>query len=166
MRIHGKILTRNVIHKNVEEPELQIDKAEVEREKMILYFLINNYEEVGEKIVSKLLLEDFKVEKYKKIYNKILEIINIGNNNIYNSLTNIEEADFQSSLSEIMFSEYEINSVSKFTEDIINNYERNRLNSRKNEILKMINDNNLEKNEMRSLEKELNNIIIELAKMK
>lgn len=133
---------------------------------MILYFLIKNYNEVGEKIISKVLIEDFKVEKYKKIYNKILEIINNGNTNIDNILTNVEDSDFQASLSEIIFSEYEINSVQKFTEDIINNYEKNKLNFRKLEILRKINDTSLTKDEIASLEKELNDIIIELAKMR
>ena len=133
---------------------------------MILYFLIKNYNEVGEKIVTKVEIEDFKVEKYKKIYNKILEIIKSGNNNIENALTNIEDSEIQSGISEIMFSEYEINSVQKFTEDIINNYEKNKLNFRKNEILRKLDNTNLTKDEIASLEKELNNIIIELAKMR
>ena len=152
--------------KQKEEVEITIDKAEVEREKMILYFLINNYEEIGEKIISKIVIEDIKVEKYKKIYNKILEIIKAGNTNIYQQLNNIESEDVQASLSEIMVSEYEINSSKKFVEDIINNYDRNKLLARKEELLLSINNPNLAKDEMAKLEKELNSIIIELAKMK
>ncbi|MBR1817841.1 MAG: hypothetical protein IJ772_03225 [Bacilli bacterium] len=160
----NKILTRPLPNKEKKEvPE--ISNVEQEREKMILYFLIKNYEEVGEKIVSKVKIEDFKVEKYKNIYNKILELKNNGNN-IYNGLTNIEEEEFQSSLGEVLFSEYELNSVEKFTEDIINNYEKNKLNSRKNEILKLLNDKSLKKEEVISLEEELNKIIMELAKVK
>ena len=148
-----------------DKKEENVSNVEVEREKMILYFLIKNFEEIGEKIISKVKIEDFKVEKYKNIYNKILELKNNGNN-IYNSLTNIEDEEFQASLGEILFSEYKINSVEKFAEDIINNYEKNKLNSRKSEILKLLNDNNLEKDEIISLENELNEIIIKLAKVK
>ena len=144
----------------------KIDKAEVEREKMILYFLINDYEEIGEKIVSKIIEEDIKVEKYKKIYNKILEFVQSGNTNIYSQLNNIEEEQIQSALSEIMVAEYEVSSNKKFIEDIINNYDRNKLLVRKEELLLKINDQNLAKDEMAKLEKELNSIIIELAKMK
>ena len=32
---------------------------------------LKNYDEIGEKIISKVKSEDFKVEKYKVIYNKI-----------------------------------------------------------------------------------------------
>lgn len=160
-----KVLTKPMPEKK-EEVIQEVDKAEVEREKMILYFLINNYEEIGEKIISKVVVEDIKVEKYKKIYNKILEFIQIGNTNIYSQLNNIEDEDIQSSLSEIMVSEYEVNSSKKFVEDIINNYDRNKLLARKDELLLEINNQNLAKEEMAKLEKELNSIIIELAKMK
>lgn len=160
----NKLLTKPLPNKREKElPE--IPSVEIEREKMILYFLIKNYEEVGEKIISKVKEEDFKVEKYKNIYQKILELQNSGNN-IYNELTNIEEEEFQASLGEILFSEYELNSIEKFTEEMITNYEKNKLNMRKNEILTLLNNKNLEKEEMIQLEEELNRIIIELAKAK
>ena len=160
----NKLLSRPLPTREKEKAP-DVSKVEIEREKMILYFLIKNYEEIGEKIISKVEIEDFKVEKYKKIYNKILELKNNGNN-IYNSLTNIEDEEFQASLGEILFSEYEINSVEKFTEDIINNYEKNKLNSRKLEILKLLGDSSIDKEKVISLENELNDIIKELAKVK
>ena len=160
----NKLLSRPLPTKEKKEIE-DISNVEIEREKMILYFLIKNYEEIGEKIISKVKIEDFKVEKYKNIYNKILELKNNGNN-IYSSLTNIEDEEFQASLGEILFSEYEINSVEKFTEDIINNYEKNKLNSRKIEILKLLGNEDIDKEQMSKLENELNDIIKELAKVK
>lgn len=163
----SKVLEKSVPVKKFEIKEVtEIDKAEYEREKMILYFLIKNFDEVGNKIISKIKSEDFKVEKYKKVYNTILEIINNGNTNIYNSLSNIEDSDFQSNLSEIMFSEYEISSVDKFLNDILNNYEKNKLSSRKLEILKLIKTQNLSKSEVAELENELSEIITRLAKIK
>lgn len=160
----NKILSKPLPTKN-KEKEINISSVEVEREKMILYFLIKNYDEIGEKIISRVKIEDFKVEKYKNIYKKILELKNNGNN-IYSELTNIEDEEIQASLGEIFFSEYEINSVQKFTEDVINNYEKNKLNSRKSEILKLLSEENIDKEEMIKLEKELNEIIKELAKVK
>ena len=162
-----KILEKSIPVKKVEEKtDLEINKAEIEREKMILYFLIKNFDEIGDKIITKVLVDDFKVEKYKKIYNKILEIVNNGNNNVYKEITNIEDEEFQSILSEILFSEYEINSVDKFVDDIINNYEKNKLNLRKQEILKEIKIENLSEEEKLKLENELNEIITKLAKIK
>ena len=158
------MLTRPVPTRNSKE-KVELSNVEIEREKMILYFLIKNYDEIGEKLVSKVKIEDFRIEKYKKIYNKILELKNNGNN-IYNGLTNTEDEEFQASLSEILFSEYEINSVEKFTEEIISNYDKNKLNARKDEILALLNDKNIDKEKMISLEEELNDIIKELAKAK
>ena len=89
-----------------------------------------------------------------------------GNTNIYSQLNNIEDEQIQSALSEIMVAEYEVSSNKKFIEEIINNYDRNKLLVRKDELLLAINNQNLAKDEMVKLEKELNNIIIELAKMK
>ena len=100
------------------------------------------------------------------IYNKVLEIANNGNNSIYKELSNLEDEDFQSVLSEIMFSEYEISSVDKFVEEIINNYEKNKLISRKQEILKEIKIENISKEETSKLENELNEIITKLAKIR
>lgn len=163
-----KILEKPISVKKVEEKKVSnVTKAEIEREKMILYFLIKNYDEIGDKIISKINIEDLKVEKYKKIYNKILEIVNNGNNtNIYKEVTNIEDEEFQSILSEILFSEYEINSVEKFADEIINNYEKNKLNDRKQEILEEIKIENLDNDKKTKLENELNEIIIKLAKIK
>lgn len=165
-KIFGKMLTKKI---EVDDGQfldnVSISKAEIEREKMILYFLIKKYDDIGNKIISKIQLDDFKIEKYKNIYNKILEITNTGNN-IYNSLTNIEDIDFQANLSEIILSEYEINSVDKFISDIINNYEKNKLNFRKIDILKKLETSDLSKDEIAKLEKELSNIIVKLAKMR
>lgn len=160
----NKVLSRPLPNKRKNDL-FEVPNVEIEREKMILYFLIKNYDEIGEKIISKVKIEDFKVEKYKNIYNKILELKKNGNN-IYNGLMNIEDENFQATLSEILFSEYEINSVEKFTEDIINNYEKNKLNLRKDQILKLLSNKDIEKEKMISLENELNDIIKELAKVK
>lgn len=161
-----KLLVKPMQSKQEDIVIQDIDKAEVEREKIILYFLINDYDEIGEKIISKIIVEDIKVEKYKKIYNKILEFIQMGNNNICTQLNNSEDEDIKSTLSEIMMSEYEISSSKKVVEDIINNYDKNKLLTRKEEILLKFNDKNLAKDEIAKLEKELNIIINELAKMK
>lgn len=165
--INKETLEKPIPVRKLEEPKKEeTTKAESEREKIILYFLIKDFDEIGEKIVKNISENDFKVEKYKKIYNKILEIINNGNNNIYNELLNIEDEEIQSTLGELMLSEYEISSVQKFTDEIINNYERNKLNNRKKEILNQIKVGNLSKEENLKLENELNDIITKLAKIR
>ena len=66
-----------------------------------------------------------------------------------------------------MVTDYEITSVEKCIEDIIIIYNKERLNNRKMEIIKKLdNTEKLTEEEIAKLETELNNIIIELAKKK
>ena len=70
-------------------------------------------------------------------------------------------------MSEILVTDYEINSVEKCIEDVINIYNKDRLSNKKNEIIKALeNSSSLTKDEIAKLEQELSDIIIELAKNK
>ena len=64
-----------------------------------------------------------------------------------------------------MAEDYEIDNVEKAIDDILQNYERESLNERKIEILNLL-SMNLENEQKMSLEKELNDIIVRLAKIK
>ena len=82
-------------------------------------------------------------------------------------ISNIEDTDIQSHVSEILVTDYEINSVSKCIEDVVNIYNKERLTNRKLEIIKLLeNSSSISNDEIAKLEQELNNIIIELAKRK
>ena len=65
----------------------------------------------------------------------------------------------------VMATDYEIENIEKAVEDILLKYEKDRLNNRKKEILKQL---EIEQNDetKKQLGKELNNIIIALAKIK
>ena len=69
-------------------------------------------------------------------------------------------------LSGIMSSDFEIADVDKCIDDIIVTYRKEMLLQRRNEILSKIDNGNSTKEEIASLETELNDIIIKLAKMK
>lgn len=145
----------------------EVNETIVKREKMILYLLINNYDESFEKIKSAISEDDFKVELNKKIFKTIMEIQDGNKEQILSTISNIEDQDIQAHISEIMVTDYEITSVEKCIEDIIIIYNKERLNNRKIDIIKQLdNAKNLSAEEVAKLEKELNNIIIELAKKK
>ena len=61
--------------------------------------------------------------------------------------------------------DYGIQDMEKAIDDIIQNYERDKLNERKMEIIELL-DSGVEDSQKRELEKELNNIIISLAKIR
>ena len=103
----------------------------------------------------------------KKIFKIIMEESDLNQEKIVSLISNIEDQEIQNHISEIMVTDYEISSTEKCIEDIIIIYNKERLNNRKNEIIKQLdNTENLSKEDIMKLETDLNNIIIELAKKK
>ena len=157
-----KILKKPIIKK---EEEVEVSPAIIKRENMILYLLINDFEKMSEKIKYNITEDDFKLEVNKKIFNIIFNLEN--KENILNSISNIEDEEIQTAVSQIVVQDYEINSEEKCLDDIINNYIKERLNTKKMEIINAIdNSENLSKEEISKLEEELSKVIIQLAKMK
>lgn len=152
------------IHKEEKNQE-EISEAIIKRENMVLYLLINHYEESVIDITSNIVKEDFKLQVNQKIFEAITESKEKSKDRILQVLSNIEDSELQSQISEIMLSDYEITSVQKCIEDIIINYTKERLNNRKLAIIKELENPSLPLEDASMLEVELNNIIIELAKM-
>ena len=150
----------------VEDKYSEIDSSIKKRENMILYLLINNFKETGQIIKDNISANDFKIDINKRIFDEIYKAAQKNTDEIYKTLSNIEDNEFQETLSQIVVSDYEITSIEKCIEDVISNYSRDKLNSRKQEIINMLNSKSISKEEMKELELELNNIIIELARKK
>ena len=82
-------------------------------------------------------------------------------------IANIEDQDIQSHVSEILVTDYEINSINKCIEDVVNTYNKERLTNRKFEIIRALeNSSSLTEDEVAKLENELNELMLELAKRK
>ena len=81
-------------------------------------------------------------------------------------IANIEKEELQRHVSELMVSDYEITSVQKCIDDLLLTYNKDRLNTRKLEIIKALENKDLTKEEIASLEQELSIIIVELARRK
>ena len=159
----------NVLIKPAKKQEkvIEISPAIIKRENMILYLLINHFRESYEAIVTNISLDDFKLEANKFIFEKILESPAEESEKILQAIANIEDAEIQSHVSEILVTDYEISSIEKCIEDVVNIYNKDRLANRKLEIVKELeNSSNLTKDEIAKLEQELSEIIIELAKRK
>ena len=129
--------------------------------------LINHFRESYEAIVTNIMLEDFKYETNKFIFEKILESPAEESEKILQTIANIEDPEIQSHVSEILVTDYEINSIEKCIEDVVNIYNKERLTNKKLEIIKQLdNAANLTNEEVAKLEQELSEIIVELAKRK
>ena len=85
---------------------------------------------------------------------------------INNVLDKIEDTNVISHLTQIMADDYEISDENRCIEDIINSYTKERMINRRNEILEKLEQKDYTNEEMASLEKELNDIILKLARMK
>ena len=137
------------------------------RENLIIYLLINYPEEVYKTIKDNISLEEIKTEKNKKIIQKLYEELEKGNNNAGAILDVFKEEELVNHLSGIMATDFEITEVKKCLEDVIVNYEKDKLIAKRNNIIKQLeNTNELTKDEVANLEKELSGLIIKLARMK
>ena len=163
-----KVTDKVLIKPVVKEPKsVEISPAVIKRENMIIYLLINHFRESFEHIVTHITLDDFKVEENKIIFEKILESPAEDSEKILQVIANIEDPAIQSHVSEILVTDYEISSVEKCIEDVVTIYNKDRLTNRKFEIIKMLdNSSAYTKEEVAKLERELNEVIIELAKKK
>ena len=101
----------------------------------------------------------------KNIVKKLYEQLEKGNINTNDVMNWFEDTETINHLSEIMSYDFEISDVDKAIDDVIFTYKKESLVNRRNTILKEIESvQNVE--ERQNLEKELNDVIIQLAKMK
>lgn len=142
----------------------QIPEAIKKRENTILSILLMGDLNIFEIIKQNIKIGDFKDELNKKILKKLYEEFESGNSNINSILDKLSEEE-QNHITSIMAEDYKIDSLEKAIDDIIQSYEKDRLNERKMELLGLLEKEN-SKEEKINLEKELSDIIIKLAKIK
>ena len=159
-----KVLESKTIRKQeLKKEDLPISL--IKRENIIIGLLINGKDEVYSQIKNKLSVNDFKSETNKKIAKWLYEELEKENSNINNIVEFFSEDEKAiSRLTEIMAEDYEIKNDKKAIEDLINNYQKEKMQNRKKEILIAL--NNAKEEQTSELEKELHDIILKLAKMK
>ena len=149
-----------------EEEKVKVEDSVEKRENLIIYLLINYFAESFERIVSNITLDDIKLPENKKIYDSILSSTAEETEKLVHSLANIEDENLQAHVSKILLTDYDISSVEKCLDDLILVYEKEHLSKRRDQIVKELDSGNLSKDQVSELEQELNDIVIELAKMK
>lgn len=150
-----------ISHKKKEE---EIPQAIIKRENTVIAILLTGDNNIFQIIKQNIQIEDFKDTINQEIAKKLYEELEKGNSNINSIIDTLGEEE-QSHITEIMADDYEINDLEKAMDDIMQGYERDKLDSRKFEIIELLRGN-LEADQKRELEKELNDIIIRLAKIK
>ena len=86
-----------------------------------------------------------------------------SNNNVLNLFS---EEELINHITSIMAEDYEISDNQKAIEDILNLYEKEKLLNEKNQIIKQLETQEIDKQEAKELETRLSDIIIKIAKMK
>ena len=149
---------------HIKREEKVISEAVKRRENTVIALLLMGDLNIFEILRQNIKVEDFQDEVNKKIAQKLYEEFEKGNSNINAIIDNLEQ-DEQNQITMIMSEDYEITDIEKAIDDVVQAYEREKLNTRKFEILDLL-DKNLENDQKKELEKALSNIIIRLAKIK
>ena len=162
----SKKLEKKVITMELkEESKTNISESTLKKEKLVIYLLINEYSKSYEKIAKLITLNDIQDETNRQILKKMYEEFQKGNINTNQIVDWFQDENIISRITEIMAEDFEITDVNKAIDDLINVYEKQKLVNRRNEILKQLDtEKNVEN--MKELEKELNDIILKLAKIK
>lgn len=167
-RTEQKLEKKVVSVKNVsiQQDEQPVDVKTKRLESLVIYLLINYPDKSFERLKKLIDNNVIKIERNKAIINKLYEEHEKGNINIENILDLFEDEITVNYLSGIMSSDFEITDVDKCIEDVLVAYRKELLLQRRNEILGKIDNSNLTKEEVANLEAQLNEVIIQLAKIK
>jgi len=161
---NDKILDKSKPVVSLKKEEKEVSPAIKKRENTVISILLMADINIFTIIKQNISVQDFKDETNQKIAKKLYEEFEKGNSNINAIIDSLEENE-QNHITEIMADDYEINDVEKAIDDIMQSYEKDKLNNRKFEILELL-EGNMEANQKKELENELSNIIIRLAKIK
>ena len=158
-----KIENTSVIIKKNEEKT--IDENVLRREKMLIYLLVNNSGQTFKRLSNVVKADYIQDTANKEIIAKIFEKLRDGQNT-EDVLNWFEDQETVSYLAGVLSNDFEITDVDKAIEDVEKTYLKEAKISRRDEIIEILKSPELDKDEKANLEKELNNIIIDLVRMK
>ena len=150
-----KIENTSVIIKKNEEKT--IDENVLRREKMLIYLLVNNSDQTFKRLSNVVKADYIQDTANKEIIAKIFEKLRDGQNT-EDVLNWFEDQEMVSYLAGVLSNDFEINDVDKAIEDVEKTYLKEAKILRRDEIIEIL--------KSPDLEKELNNIIIDLVRMK
>ncbi len=146
------------------ENKEQVSETVKRRENTILSILLTGELSFFEIIEKNIKVEDFKDSINKNIAQKLYEELEKGNSNINGIIDNLNEEE-QGRITEIMADDYEIDDMEKAIDDIIKSYEKDKLTNRKFELVELM-ENETDEIKRKALGQELNNVIIQISKLK
>ena len=160
-----KVLERNRAPIIKKMKEVVVDETTMRREKMLIYLLINNSAQSLEKLKKIVKVDLIKDEENREIISTIYERSNTDAT--VDEILDWFDEEEVNYLSGIIATDFEINDVNKAIEDIEKLYLKEGKIAKRDEIIEKLSDKgNLSEGEITQLEKDLNDVIIEIAKMR
>ena len=161
----GKILEKEkpIVKKKIQSI-VEVPEEIKKRENTIIWILINSAETYN-LIKENIKIEDFKNETNRKILEKIYNEYEKDNSNINSVLDYLEDEEIQNHLTEIMAEDYGITDNKKAIQDLIKKYQKEKLQVERDNLLAQL-EQESDDDKKRILGKKLNDIILELVKIK
>ena len=165
-RTDSKILERRTPKYNLQKKvENNVDETTLRRENTIISLLVSGGINTYLKIKDEIKPDDFLSEINKTIIKTVYSEFEEGKKEIYDYTILFEDEEIINHITSIMAEDYGITEIDKGIEDILKTYKKDKLISKRNIIMKEI-EENTDKEILKKLENELNATIIELAKTK
>jgi DNA primase len=140
------------------------EKARNQRERMIIYLLTLQKQDIFEKLKEVYTTQDIESSSNKSLILKLYDLYEAGNI-VNKDIMSICDTDEEKSLvSEVMMKTNTRDDPDKFAAEIIRNIEIEKLQNEKREVLKRLQDDNLTEDEKGLLGGKLQEIIIKLAR--
>ena len=155
-----------VINTHRKNENSEISEAVIKRENMVIAILLTEGIKLYEKFKQVITADEFKYPVNKEILQKIYAEFEKGNDNINSILDSLQDEEILKQITKIMADDYDIQDMNKAVLDVIKIYEKEKIISRRNKVLSLIENTNITNDEKASLEKELSDIIIKLARFK
>jgi len=165
-QVGNKILEKNRPIKMPKKENKELQTNDTKREDMIIKLLVNEQYIIYCKIRNIIKPEDFKSEINKIIVKKLYDQFEKLNRNIDNILNLFSDEEIISKITGLLAENYEITDIEKCVQDLLKNHIQDKLINDKNEIIEKLKNDGLSEEERHALEKNLNDVIVKIARNK
>ena len=135
------------------------------QEQYIIALILCKDKKIQEEIFDKIKPEDIHDENVRNIYNFLIDLKNNFDINKIDILSKVRDEEMVKELTEITYIDLSMSDRNKLFHDVIKNKNKEKLFLRRDEILKRISEN-ITPDEKEILNFELNQIVVELSKLK
>ena len=163
--------------KKVQGSEVVIDVQSINRkmslvtnirkrqEQYIIALLLSKDKRIQEEILNKVSIDDIQDEKVKQVYSFIIDLKENYDINKIDILSKVKDEELMKELTDIMYLDMSNVDKNKLLNDVLKNKLKEKLYLRRDEILKRL-DEDISKDEQEVLQLELNQILMEMSKLK